>query len=254
LVNMTSGEVLISKQALAAIPAGNFTKLFASCVIFQKEELMDQPIAISQDTYNLSSQLSRCKFQKDDVYTINDLLHATLMYCANDAVVALSSGHPGGSISSMVKEMNALAEKLNLKSTVFSNAYGYPANSSKQQTTLLDVYTVVNEMIEKYPAFSEIIGKPIYYFTYKNSKNEPLSSSWSNSLPYYVTEDSYDFPEHLELIGGICEPKSMEPTQILCVFRDAYGAKYVAILAGCSSYDDCYNQMQILVSHIPVVY
>ena len=254
LVNMLSGEVLLSKKSLTAIPAENFTKLFAAYVVFEKEESLERTVSIAQDVNNLSSTLARCKFQKDDIYMVKDLLYASLIYCANDAVVALAMGRPGDTISSFVKEMNDLSDRLNLKSTGFSNIYGYPNNGSKQETTLLDVYTVVREMLDKYPAFSEMIAEPVYYCTYQNSKNEPHSTSFSSSLPYYNTEESYDLPEHLELLGGICEPSTLDPTQIICIFRDAYGAKYMAILAGCSSYEDCYDQMQKLVSHIPSLY
>ena len=254
LVNITSGEVLVSKQSLAAIPAGNFTKLFAACVVLQNEESLDQTISISQDTYNLSDKLVRCKFQKDDVYSVRDLLYASLMYCANDAVIALSSARPGRSISSFVKEMNELSDNLNLRSSSFSNVYGYPSGVVKQETTLLDVFTVVSEMIDHYPAFIETIGKPVYYCTYTNSKGELMSASWNASLPYYNSEEGYDLPEHLELRGGICEPPSSNPSQIFCFFRDAYGSQYIALLAGCASYEDCYEQMQNLVSYIPAIY
>lgn len=254
LVNITSGEVLLSKQSLTAISAGNFTKLFAACVVLKNDESLDQSVSISQDTYNLSNELVRCKFQKDDVYTVKDLLYASLMYCANDAVIALSSGRPGGSISAFLKEMNALSDSMNLKSTGFSNVYGYPSAGVKQETTLLDVFTVVRDMIEKYPVFVEIIGKPVYYCTYTNSKNEPVSASWAAALPYYNSEESYELPEHLELIGGICEPESSKPSQIFCLFRDAYGSQYLALIAGCTSYEDCYEQMQNLVTYIPALY
>ncbi|MBO7514455.1 MAG: hypothetical protein J6T47_02370, partial [Lachnospiraceae bacterium] len=252
--NITSGEVLLSKQALTAIPAGNFTKLFAAYVVLNNEENPERQISISQDTYNLRSDLVRCKFQKNDVFTVNDLLYASLMYCANDAVIALSSSRPGGSISAFVSEMNALSDRLNLKSSGFTNAYGYPSGEGKQETTLLDVYTILREMIDNYPAFSEIISKPVYYCTYMNSKNEPVSTSWASSLPYYNTEVGYDMPEHLELLGGICEPASTIPSQIFCLFKDAYGTQYLAILAGCNSYDDCYEQMQNLAGYIPSIY
>ena len=254
LVNITSGEVLLSKQALTAIPAGNFTKLFAAYVVLNNEENPQRQVSISQDTYNLRSDLVRCKFQKDDVFTVQDLLYASLMYCANDAVIALSSSRPGGSISAFVNEMNALSDRLNLKSSGFSNAYGYPSGEGRQETTLLDVYTVLREMIDNYPAFSEIISKPVYFCTYYNSKSEPLSASWSSSLPYYNSEEGYDLPEHLELLGGICEPAASIPSQIFCLFKDAYGTQYLAILAGCNSYDDCYEQMQNLASYIPSIY
>lgn len=256
LVNLTSGEVLLSKQSLTAIPAGNFTKLFAAYVVFSEEEDLSRSVSISQDTYNLSSNLVRCKFQKDETYKLEDLLYASLMYCANDAVIALALGHPGGSISSFVKEMNELSDELNLKSTEFSNIYGYPVSGSKQETTLLDVFTVTREMLEKYPAFTEIISKPVYYCTYQSSKNAPLSVNWNASLPYYNTEENYTLPEHLylDLVGGICEPSSCTPSQICCVFRDYYGTMYLALLAGCTSYEHCYEQMQNLVLHIPAIY
>lgn len=256
LVNLTNGEVILSKQALTAIPAGNFTKLFAAYVVFSEEDDLSRTISISQDTNNLSSNLVRCKFQKDDTYKIEDLLYASIMYCANDAVIALALGHPGGSISSFVKNMNALSEDLNLKSTEFSNIYGYPVNGSKQETTLLDVFTVTREMLEKYPTFTEIISKQVYFCTYQNSKSEPLSVNWNSALPYYNTEENYALPEHLnlELIGGICEPASSAPTQICCVFRDYYGTMYLALLAGCTSYEHCYEQMQYLVTRIPAIY
>ncbi|MBR5349444.1 MAG: D-alanyl-D-alanine carboxypeptidase [Lachnospiraceae bacterium] len=254
LVNITSGEVLLSKQSMSAIPAGNFTKIFAACVVLQNEVNPEQTISISQDTYNLSNDLVLCKFQKDDVYTVQDLLYASLMYCANDAVIALSASRPGGSISSFLKEMNALSESKNLKSTWFSNVYGYPSGGAKQETTLLDVFSVVRDLIETHPEFIEIIGKPVYFCTYMNSKNEPASASWSSSLPYFNTEEAVELPEQLILVGGICEPASSNPTQIFCLFKDVYGTQYIALLAGCSSYEDCFEQMQSLVTYIPGIY
>ena len=45
LVNLTSGEVILSKQALTAIPAGNFTKLFAAYIVFSEEEDLSRTVS-----------------------------------------------------------------------------------------------------------------------------------------------------------------------------------------------------------------
>lgn len=102
----------------------------------------DEAVKNAGDVYDVRIPIMGLK--KDSVYTVQDLLSATLVACANDAVAALASGfgqtYLGGDINTFVERMNKKALALGLENTKFTNPTGlYDADqySTPREVVLL---------------------------------------------------------------------------------------------------------------------
>ena len=86
----------------------------------------EEAIKSAGDIYDVRIPVMGLK--KESVYTVKDLLSATLVACANDAVAALASffgqTYLGGDINTFVERMNKKAVTLGLENTNFANPTG----------------------------------------------------------------------------------------------------------------------------------
>jgi D-alanyl-D-alanine carboxypeptidase (penicillin-binding protein 5/6) len=87
---------------------------------------------------------------------IDDLLHGLLIQSGNDAAVALAE-HVAGSVDAFVVEMNAAAQKLGMKNSVFKNPHGLPARG--HYTTARDLAVLAKAIIEEFPDFYGIYAE-----------------------------------------------------------------------------------------------
>ncbi len=71
-----------------------------------------------------------------------NLLYGTLINSANDGAYTLAEHYPGG-VKEFVKEMNKLAQKLNMKNTHFENPIGF--DDKNQYTTAYDLALLARE-------------------------------------------------------------------------------------------------------------
>lgn len=248
LINLDTDEVLLSKQSVVAIPAGNFTKITAALVALEKCNLTTQ-VTITSDIYNVKSELLRCKFTKDDVVTVQDLLYGSILYCGNDVSIPLSVA-ASGSMTQFVKDMNTYAQEIGVTTTTsFSNAYGYPAADTVHQTSLFDTYLLLKKGLEN-DTFVAMIGTAEYACKYTDYNGQPAGVRFHHALPFF--SEAYPLPEGLTLVGGICEQEAFMQGQMLVIVENPLGERYVAMLAGTSSYGSAYDQMCAVLENIPI--
>lgn len=108
--------------------------------------------------------------KKDSVYTVKDLLSATLVACANDAVAALASGfgqkYLGGDTSTFVERMNKKARSIGLENTNFTNPTGlYDPN---QYTTPREV-VLLTAAFYRYNALVNLANVESFIFNRKST-------------------------------------------------------------------------------------
>ncbi|MCD8484138.1 serine hydrolase [Candidatus Woesebacteria bacterium] len=153
LYDRNSGSVLYEDNAHTATSVASLAKLMTALVSYEEFSLDDSvPIGTSAAALG-----NRAKFFSSDVFSVYDLLHAMLIFSANDAAEALSRAYPGD-MDAFVQAMNARAASLGLTNTQFSNPSGL--DHSNQYSTAADIGRIANTVLE-IPLLSQIVSQPV---------------------------------------------------------------------------------------------
>ncbi len=133
LVDLQSGQVLLSKQADLKRPMASLTKIMTALLILERHDLHE---VASVPKIVADVRGSTIGVKTGESFTIEDLLKALLIPSANDAAYALAI-EDAGSVSEFVERMNMRAKSLGLKNTHFSNPAGLDSDS--QYSTARDL-------------------------------------------------------------------------------------------------------------------
>lgn len=125
LLDVSSGQVLASRNEGQKIEPASLTKLMLAYLVFDalREGKLD-----ADDSFTVSDKAARAPGSRmfaraGQEITVDDLLMALIVQSANDAALTLAEGL-AGSEEAFVAKMNAQAKKLGLASTHFTNAIG----------------------------------------------------------------------------------------------------------------------------------
>ena len=137
----TDGKVLLEKGSNTNTSIASLTKIMSAIIIIEKEEDLNKKITITKKMLNsVPNNAFTINLKKGEVYTYQDLLYATILPSAADAIISLAI-NSSGSISNFVKEMNNKAQDLGMKNTYFTNPIGMDNVNNKN--TISDVLTLL---------------------------------------------------------------------------------------------------------------
>ena len=129
-----SGLILDSRNAQKKLQVGSLTKIATAMVVLDWSEAKGRELS-AQATVPQSAQAlvnpNGVGFQAGDRVTLRDLLYAALMQSDNAAAQTLAAhvgadlgGNPQQPVAAFVTQMNALARKLGMARTNFTNPHG----------------------------------------------------------------------------------------------------------------------------------
>lgn len=174
VLDMKTGKVLWHKNAYEPQPIASITKLMSVLVVLEEHENLDEYVEFS--TLAASKEGSRIGVDAGEQFTRRDLVNASLVRSANDAVYALAEDTAVDS-QSFVTMMNEKAQFLHLGRTSFANPVGY--DNEENFSTAFEVTLIARELL-KYPEIREITGQSTIIVSNKNGKQYELKST--NSL------------------------------------------------------------------------
>ncbi len=162
IVDATTGDVLMAKEADAPIPTASLSKLMTALLAF---EALESGVITLDGVYDVSRAAFRAGQDEvgddslmwlnlGDQPTMDDLLRGLIIASGNDAAIAIAEAI-SGSEALFVRRMNAKAEDLGLTNSRFANASGVDADS--HEMSVRDLATLARHMIDDYPQ---------YYFYY----------------------------------------------------------------------------------------
>lgn len=160
LIDADSGQILFEKNAHERREPASLTKLMSTLLIMEN---LDNEVITLDDKVTISYRASKTEGSKiwlnqGEVYTVYDLLLATIVTSANDATVALAE-YVAGTEGNFVRLMNRKADELGLKNTYFHNATGLPVQGEGvQYVSPYDVAVISRELL-KYPEILEWSSK-----------------------------------------------------------------------------------------------
>ena len=134
-MDISTGEVLVSKNPNAQLPIASITKLMTAMVMLDSGANLDDYVEISEDDVDhLRNTYSRLKVGMQ--LRRRDLLLLALMSSENRAAFAIArTAYPGG-INEFIRRMNAKAKALGMTNTQFFDPTGLTAQNKSTATDL----------------------------------------------------------------------------------------------------------------------
>lgn len=164
VVDVTTGTVLLSKNADTPEPPASMSKLMTVDLLFQAladgRVKMTDTATVSPDAVRLTHLGGSTMYLKvGDRPTIKQLIQGIIVNSGNDACVAVAE-KLAGTESAFAKMMNAKAKELGLKHSEFANASGWP--NPHQLMSMHDLAMLAMHIIKTYPQYYHFFGETEY--------------------------------------------------------------------------------------------
>lgn len=247
-----TGEILKSYNIDQVVEIASITKVMTYIVVMDnvisgKISLSDRLI-IDEDTLSVGG--STIGLELNEVWTVDELIDASLVASANNATYKLAK-HIAGSEDGFVKMMNKKAQDLGFINTVFYNSSGLPVPEIEDQNKMgvREIFEMSRYVINNYPEVLDRTSKPILSIKDKDGeyiKNtnpilnqvrgvDGLKTGWTNKAGYSLVSTLYKEAEDenekdMRIIGIVMGPKNekkrKETSQILMDYAiDHYDKK-----------------------------
>lgn len=163
--DMTTGTVLLEKDADRALPPASMSKLMTLYMLF--EALADGRVTLATE-FTVSSRAkamggSTMFLNERDRPTVEELIRGIIVNSGNDACVVVAEGL-AGSEEAFARLMTERARALGLTHTTLANSTGWPHPDHRMSMRDLGVLTV--RIIEDFPQFYPFFNEREY--DYKN--------------------------------------------------------------------------------------
>lgn len=149
LMEMSSGEILLSKNPDEKLPPASITKIMTMLLVM---EALDSGKIKLEDIVTTSKNASskggsQIWLKEGEQMTVNDMLKATAIGSANDACTALGE-HIAGGETEFVAMMNQRAKELGMNNTNFENPSGLDDTAENHYSTARDVAIMSCELMK----------------------------------------------------------------------------------------------------------
>lgn len=152
LVDITTGQVLASKNPDAPVEPASLTKLMTAYLVFDALKAgkirLDQTFSVSERAWKMPG--SRMFIDPKMQVPVEDLIKGMIVQSGNDATVALAEG-VAGSVERFVELMNQQAKALGMSSSSFRNPEGLTAPG--HSTTARDLAALATRLMQDFPAY-----------------------------------------------------------------------------------------------------
>ncbi|NME49015.1 serine hydrolase [Enterococcus cecorum] len=198
-VDADSGKIFYAQDSTTPMPIASITKVLSISVVYDKiknEELdlLDQ-VVISPQLAELSTkpELSNVALVANQAYTVESLIHASLIQSANAAVMALGE-KVAGSQEQFVNLMRQKAESLGITDAKIISVSGlnnrdlgdfrYPGTGDDEENEMSaqDVAIIAKHFIADYPEVLNITSTVQESFG-ENTAQPSIMQNWNQLLP-----------------------------------------------------------------------
>lgn len=184
VANISTGEVILSRNEEQALPIASLTKL-ATAVVADK--FVDRNKYVYMTPNVLSTYGNEGKFRLAEKMRISELFYPLLMVSSNDAAEALASAYDDGR-RSFVKQMNDWAYSVGAYRTYFADPTGL---SSKNISTVKDLLTITKWIVNNDSTIFDYTlnkSKSLRFHTWINPTHMLNLSVYAGGKNGYTTE------------------------------------------------------------------
>jgi len=158
VIDISSGTVLLDKNADQPLPPASMSKLMTLYLVF---EALEKGVISMSDEFRTSERAaamggSEMFVREGELVSIANLLRGVIVQSGNDAAVALAEAL-AGTEEAFAERMNQRAETLGLANSTFANATGWPDPNHRMSTRDLATLAalLITEFPRYYPMFAE---------------------------------------------------------------------------------------------------
>jgi D-alanyl-D-alanine carboxypeptidase (penicillin-binding protein 5/6) len=168
LIDLSSGAVLLAKNADQRIPPASMAKMMTTEVAFELIDRGQLPLSktctVRPETWKAwhGPQAGSTMFLSvNEQVSVENLLHGIVTLSGNDASVVLAECI-AGTEQAFAEQMNALAARLGLTNSHFGNSNGWP-DEGRTYVTARDLATLARATIERHPKlYKQFYGQPSF--------------------------------------------------------------------------------------------
>jgi serine-type D-Ala-D-Ala carboxypeptidase (penicillin-binding protein 5/6) len=185
LVNVGTGRALWGRQPGIARPMGSITKVMTALLVIRAGHL-NRKIRVTKAAvrYVIRNDASNAGLIPGDVLTARQLLDAMLIPSGCDAAYLLANAYGPGR-SRFVHQMNAMAARLGLTETHFSNYDGLPIPTELSTYSSPADLVRLGEQAMRYPLFRQIVAMRRYALPATRHHHRYVWQSTNLLLRYY---------------------------------------------------------------------
>lgn len=158
LLDVTSGAVLLEKNADAPIPPASMSKLMTVNMVFEAlasgRLKLDDDFVVSEKAWKKGG--SKMFVKVGDRISVEDLLRGIIIQSGNDACIVIAEGL-AGSETEFARRMTVRGKELGLENSTFKNATGWPDEGHEMSVRDLSILAtrLIREFPQFYPMYSE---------------------------------------------------------------------------------------------------
>lgn len=160
VVDITTGTVLLAKNADEPLPPASMSKLMTLYVTFEAIRdgrlTLDEKLPVS--SHAMSYGGSTMFLDTTDKVKVEDLLRGVIVLSGNDACAVLAEAlSPDGTEAGFARYMTQRGEKLGLTQSNFTNSNGWPEPEHRMSAHDLALLAtrIIRDFPEYYPLFAE---------------------------------------------------------------------------------------------------
>ena len=170
VVDMSSGAVLLEKNADVPLPPASMSKLMTLNMVFEALQegrlSLDEKFRVSVKAWKMGG--SRMFVREGDRIRIEDLIRGVIIHSGNDACVVLAEGL-AGSEDAFAQRMTERARELGMMQSTFANATGWPHPAHRMSAR--DLLFLTERMIKTFPEYYHYYAETDFTWDNVTQKN-----------------------------------------------------------------------------------
>ena len=227
LYEITTDTVVYSYNPDTKVHPGTLAKMVLAMLVLENCDRKDIVTVTEGIQSYIPAGSNNIKLKSFEQISVNELLHAVMLYGANDAAGALAH-HVAGTTDAFLTMMNNRVKMLGCVNTEFGNISGlYTAQS---YSTARDMAKIVREAI-KNDDFTEIFGTAEYTIPATDVSEKRKLDPQNYMMSEMVIPDFYD----TRVTGGMQSYHKDTGASIVCVAKerkDNYPLTYIGVVLG----------------------
>ena len=232
LIDLSSGAVLLSKDADRQIPPASMAKMMTTEVAFELIDKGELPLTkmctvqpATWQRWHGPAAGSTMFLSPGEQVSVENLLHGIVTLSGNDASVVLAECI-AGTEQAFAAQMNAFGKQIGLTNSTFGNSNGWP-DEGVTKVTARDLAQLARASIERHPAlYKKFYGQP--NFTWGKTLGSGKDITQSNRNPILGRVAGAD---------GLKTGHTEEAGYGFTGSAEQNGRRLIAVLAGLGSFN-----------------
>ncbi|MGC8203857.1 D-alanyl-D-alanine carboxypeptidase family protein [Aliiroseovarius sp. PTFE2010] len=170
VLDLTTGTVLLEKDADTPLPPASMSKLMTLNMLFEALKdgrvTLDTRFGVSTKAKSMGG--STMFLNETDRPTVEELIQGIIVLSGNDACVVVAEGL-AGSEDAFARLMNDRARALGMDNSTFANASGWP--NPNHRLSMRDLGTLAARLITEFPEYYGYFGQAEFPFDGRAPQN-----------------------------------------------------------------------------------